>query len=86
MMPKVAQKLSKHLGRKIIHVKLSPEQRIRGMMDAGVPEAMAKFLTGLEIMAAEGREAWQGNDVELVTGEEATSFDEFVEANKQAWN
>ncbi|KAI4839190.1 NAD(P)-binding protein [Aureobasidium sp. EXF-8845] len=82
----VAEKLSDHLGKEITHVKLSPEQRTRGMMDAGVPEAMAKFLTGLEIMAAEGREAWQGNDVELVTGGKATSFDEFVEANKQVWN
>jgi festuclavine dehydrogenase len=67
-------------------VKLSPEQRTQGMVDAGVPEAMAKFLTGLEIMAAEGREAWQGNDVELITGEKAISFDKFVEANKQVWN
>jgi len=82
----VAQKLSKHLGREITHVKLSPEQRTQGMKDAGVPEAMAKFLTGLEIMAAEGREAWQGNDVVVVTGEKAISFDEFVEANKQVWN
>jgi festuclavine dehydrogenase len=84
-MSKVAQKLSKYLGREITHVKLSPEQRTQGMMDAGLPEEMAKFLTGLEKMAAEGREAWQGNDVELVTGEKAISFDEFVEANKQAW-
>jgi hypothetical protein len=56
------------------------------MVDAGVPGAMAKFLTGLEIMAAEGREAWQGNDVELITGGKAISFDKFVEANKQVWN
>ena len=56
------------------------------MRDAGLPEEMAKFLTGLEIMAAEGKETWQGNDVELVTGKKAISFDEFVVANKQAWN
>ncbi|KAI4765059.1 NAD(P)-binding protein [Aureobasidium sp. EXF-3400] len=83
---KVAQKLSKHLDKQITHVKLSPEQRIKGMKDAGLPEEMAKFLTGLEIMAAEGKETWQGNDVELVTGKKAISFDEFVVANKQAWN
>jgi festuclavine dehydrogenase len=67
-------------------VKLSPEQRIKGMRDAGLPEEMANFLTGLEVMAAEGKETWQGNDVELVTGKKAISFDEFVVANKQAWN
>ena len=56
------------------------------MKDAGVQEDMANFLIGLDIMAAEGREAWEGNDVELVTGKKAISFDEFVVANKQAWN
>jgi festuclavine dehydrogenase len=86
VMTKVAEKLSKHLGREITHVKLSPEQRIQGMMSAGLPEAMAKFLTGLEKMAAEGGETWQGNDIELVTGKKAISFDEFVVANRQAWN
>lgn len=65
---------------------MSPEQRAQGMKNAGLPEEMAKFLTGLEIMAAEGKETWQGNDVELVTGKKAISFDEFVVANKQAWN
>jgi festuclavine dehydrogenase len=86
MIVKVAEKLSKHLGREITHVKLSPEQRTQGMMSAGVPEPMAKFLTGLEEMAAEGGETWQGNDIELVTGKKAISFDEFVVANKQVWN
>jgi festuclavine dehydrogenase len=86
MIVKVAEKLSKHLGRGITHVKLSPEQRTQGMMSAGVPEPMAKFLTGLEEMAAEGGETWQGNDIELVTGKKAISFDEFVVANKQVWN
>jgi festuclavine dehydrogenase len=86
MIAKVAEKLGKHLGREITHVKLSPEQRTQGMMSAGVPEPMAKFLTGLEKMAAEGGETWQGNDIELVTGKKAISFDEFVVANKQVWN
>ena len=56
------------------------------MKIAGLPENMAKVLTGLEVMAAKGKEAWQGNDVELVTGKKAISFDEFVAANKGAWN
>jgi len=56
------------------------------MESAGLPEHMANFLTGLEVMAAQGKEAWQGNDVELVTGKKAISFDDFVAANKQAWN
>lgn len=55
------------------------------MKTAGLPEHMAVFLTGLEVMAAQGKEAWQGNDVQLVTGKNPISFDEFVAANKQVW-
>ncbi|KAH0287494.1 NAD(P)-binding protein [Aureobasidium namibiae CBS 147.97] len=82
----IAQKLSQHLGKDIKHVHLSQQQREQSMKNAGLPEHMAKFLTGLEVMAAQGKEAWQGDDVQLVTGKKAISFDEFVAANKQAWN
>ncbi|KAI4726143.1 NAD(P)-binding protein [Aureobasidium sp. EXF-10728] len=81
----IAEKLSKRLGKQIVHVKLTQQQRVQGMKSAGVPEEMAEFLTGLEIMAKEGREAWQGNDVEIVTGKKAISFDEFVGLNGRAW-
>lgn len=46
---------------------------------------MSSFLTNLETMAAEGKEAREGDDVELVTGKKPTSFDEFVQKNKQVW-
>lgn len=46
---------------------------------------MSSFLTNLEIMAAEGKEAWEGNDVELVAGRKPMSFDAFVQNNKQVW-
>ncbi|THW68309.1 NAD(P)-binding protein [Aureobasidium pullulans] len=81
----ITEKLSTHLGKKITHIKLSPEQRIQGFKDVGLPPHMSSFLTNLEIMAAEGKEAWDGDDVELVTGKKPTSFDEFVQKNKQVW-
>ncbi|KAG9565799.1 NAD(P)-binding protein, partial [Aureobasidium melanogenum] len=81
----IAEKLSKHLGRQITHVNLSPDQRAQGLMGAGLPEGIARFLTSVETKAAEGAESWTGNDVELVTGKRATSFDEFVEMNKKNW-
>ncbi|CAD0110889.1 unnamed protein product [Aureobasidium uvarum] len=81
----IAETLSKQLGKQIVHVKLTERQRVQGMMDAGVPEEMAKFLTNLEVMAREGRETWQGDDVEVVTGKKAISFDEFVVLNEGAW-
>lgn len=85
MIKQIAEKLSSHLGKKITHVKLSPEQRLQGFKDAGLPAHMAGFLTNLETMAAEGKEAWEGNDVETVTGKMAVSFDDFAEKNKQVW-
>ncbi|TIA48117.1 NAD(P)-binding protein, partial [Aureobasidium pullulans] len=81
----IAEKLSIHLSKKITHVKLSPEQRIQGFKDVGLPLHMSSFLTNLEMMAAEGKEAWEGNDVELVTGRKPMSFDAFVQKNKQVW-
>ncbi|THZ85333.1 NAD(P)-binding protein [Aureobasidium pullulans] len=81
----IAEKLSTHLGKKITHIKLSPEQRIQGFKDVGLPSHMSSFLTNLETMAAEGKEAREGDDVELVTGKKPTSFDEFVQKNKQVW-
>ncbi|THX58310.1 NAD(P)-binding protein [Aureobasidium pullulans] len=81
----IAEILSTHLSKKITHVKLSPEQRTQGFKDVGLPPHMSSFLTNLEIMAAEGKEAWEGNDVELVTGKKPMSFDAFVQKNKQAW-
>ncbi|THW86715.1 NAD(P)-binding protein [Aureobasidium pullulans] len=82
----IAEKLSIHLSKKITHVKLSPEQRIQGFKDVGLPSHMSSFLTNLEIMAAEGKEAWEGNDVQLVTGRKPISFDAFVQNNKQVWD
>jgi hypothetical protein len=54
-------------------------------MDAGISRYMAGFLTGLETMAARGGEGWEGNDVEIVSGRKAVSFDVFVDENKKVW-
>ena len=84
--PQIAEKLSKHLGKKIEHVKLSDEERTQGMMSNGVPEHTARFLVWLESTAANGQEAqYSDPDVEKVTGKPPQSFDDFVQENKACW-
>lgn len=81
----IAEKLSKILGRKIVNVKPTEEERKKALTDAGMPQHYADFLTSLELIAARGEEAWEGNDVEKVTGKPPISFDEFAKSKKAAW-
>ncbi|KAF3483675.1 ergot alkaloid biosynthetic protein A [Arthroderma uncinatum] len=64
----VAEKLSAHLGRRIGHVKLSGDERYKGLTDAGVSDYFARFLTSLEVAAAGGFESRMYSTVEEVTG------------------
>lgn len=55
------------------------------MTDAGVPQQLADVVVQLELMAARGEEALEGNDVKEVTGRPPISFDEFARKNKSVW-
>ncbi|OMP83221.1 putative oxidoreductase yesF [Diplodia seriata] len=82
----IAQKLSKMLGREIVNMKLTGEERKKGLLEYGMAEHFADFLTELELMAARGEEAHEGNDVEKVTGRRPQSFDDFARKNRAAWD
>ena len=78
--------MTKRLGRQITHVKLSPEEKVQKYLDWHLPEHYAKLLTYLETMTAKGMEDRKNDDVERVTGRKATSFDEWLQENKHAWD
>ncbi|RYP10955.1 hypothetical protein DL765_007958 [Monosporascus sp. GIB2] len=82
----IAAKLSKVLGRTIQHVKLSKEERVEGLVQAGVAEYYANFLARLEILAADDFEKATGDAVQRITGHPPKSFDEFAEENKAVWS
>ncbi|KAI0849457.1 NAD(P)-binding protein [Daldinia vernicosa] len=82
----IAETLSKVLGRKIEHVKLDEAGRIDILVQAGLSEYFARFLTRLEVMASQDFEKGTSNDVERVTGHPPQSFEKFAEENKAIWS
>jgi hypothetical protein len=83
---KIAEKLSKGLGRKIANVKLTKEDSVKKWMASGTPEPTAQFMATLETMTAAGTEERMNDVVEKVTGRPPQTFDSFVQENKSAWN
>jgi uncharacterized protein YbjT (DUF2867 family) len=81
----IAEKLSHVLGRTIEHVKLSGEERYQGLVDVGVSEYYAGFLTKLEVAASTGFETRENDEVDKVTGRPPRSFDLFAQENRSAW-
>ncbi|KAI0181112.1 NAD(P)-binding protein [Hypoxylon sp. FL1284] len=81
----VAEILSKILGRKIEHVKLDETARIQGLVQAGVSDYLARFLTRIELLASEDLEKATGDAVEKITGHLPKSFGTFAEENKAVW-
>jgi hypothetical protein len=77
--------LSKLLGRKITHVKLFKEDRVKSMLKIGAAEFYAQAFTAIELQAA-GREPQRSDgSVERVTGQKPQHFEDWAEENKAVW-
>ncbi|KAI0503171.1 NAD(P)-binding protein [Xylaria bambusicola] len=81
----IAETLSEVLGREIEHVKLDEANRIHGLVQAGLSNYFAGFLTRLEVLASEDFEKGTSNAVERMTGHPPKSFKTFAEENKDIW-
>lgn len=81
----IAAKLSSCLGREVVHIKLSDDQRTQQLMSFGLPEHYAKFLTFLEVSSANGAEDRMNDAVERVCGRPPQTFDAFAQQNKAVW-
>jgi hypothetical protein len=66
-------------------VKLDEEARYQSLVQAGLSQYYAHFLTGIEVKASEGFEAALGDAVERVTGHPPKSFDAFAKDNAAMW-
>lgn len=73
------------MGREIVNVKLTGDQRIQKYIEHGMPEEHARFLTFLELQSADGKEEKTNDVVEQVSGRPGQTFDAFAEENKAAW-
>ncbi|KAG9236061.1 hypothetical protein BJ875DRAFT_248469 [Amylocarpus encephaloides] len=78
--------LTRVLGRKIIHVKLSQQESFeKYMQEGGHSETMAKLLSNVEVWSSYGSESFEGDDVQKVTGQEPEHFEKWVGDNRGAW-
>lgn len=64
----IAAKFSCGLGRQVVHVKLSEQERVQQFLSMHMPEQLAKFITSLEVLGANGAEDRMNDVVETVTG------------------
>ena len=81
----VAAKLSGCLGKKIVHVKLTEEERVQHFVGNHLPEHFARFLTSLELAATGGSEERMNDCVEQVTGRPPQSLDAFAKQHMSVW-
>jgi festuclavine dehydrogenase len=86
MQSKVAEILSKALGRKMSHVRISEEEVAADLQSAGGLEpGYARMLAALDTAVANGIEERLNEKVLQITGRSPKAFKEFVEANKAVW-
>ena len=84
----IASKFSSALGRKIEHVKVSPEERKQKMISIGHPEHFGDFIVFLDTFTKDQKEVREGkprDDVEKLTGKKPITFDEWLKENKAVW-
>jgi hypothetical protein len=54
-------------------------------MNAGWPEQGAYFMSWIESITADRKEALQGDAVEKATGRSPQNFDDWIQENKASW-
>jgi len=82
----VAEILTKALGRRISHVRISEEEVASDLQSAGGLElGYARMLAALDTAVANGIEQRLNDKVWQITGRSPKAFKEFVEANKAVW-
>ncbi|KAM0156086.1 hypothetical protein ACHAQE_006539 [Botrytis cinerea] len=75
----VALLLTELLGRKISHVHVREEEIVKGMVEGGVEDGLARVLGELDGAVRRGEEAWLGGDLEAVIGGRGRGVRGFVE-------
>ena len=80
----IAQQVSTITGKPIQVVHVPSEALIQGMMDAGLPEPMARIFASFDTNTAAGGVAEVTNDYQRITGREPQPFDDWLQANKAA--
>lgn len=78
-----AQLISAAIGRPIELISVSPEDLVRGMLRAGVPEQVARLLASFDANVASGHMAYVSDDFEKITGRKPRLFTNWLDENRK---
>ena len=81
----VAALISEVIGRNVSYHDIPEEVMLQGARDQGLPESSVQYLGFLYSAVRSGFCAEVYEDVKKVTGDQAQSFRQFLDANKDAW-
>ncbi|MBY0316053.1 MAG: SDR family oxidoreductase [Bdellovibrionales bacterium] len=82
----VADAISRVAGRKIQYQEISSESFQKGLVQAGLPQDYAEFLTMIFGFLKEGYSARTTSSVEEITGKKPRSLIQYINENKNSWN
>lgn len=81
----IATAVSKATGKPLNVVEVPLEALAQGMIDAGLPESVARIFASFDANTAAGRVAEVSGDFKRITGRQPHSFEAWLEANKIAF-
>lgn len=76
---KVAEMITKALGRKITHVRITEDESAERLHGLGIPEDYSRILAQLDTYIAEHKEEIQNDGVFRVTGKQPVKFENFIQ-------
>ena len=82
---RVAELIGQACGRRISHTHISTAAMTQRFVDRGLPEPTAMFLAAGYQTIADGAQDRIADGFRTLTGEPATTFQAFAEANAEAW-
>jgi uncharacterized protein YbjT (DUF2867 family) len=77
--------MNKELGKTTTYVSLSDEDAIKAMTEMEYPEFLINLMMDLNLCIREGFSEEITTTIKDVTGNDAITFEQFVQDNKQAW-
>lgn len=80
----IATAVSAAIGKPIEVVQVPLEGLVQGMVQAGLPEPLARVFASFDTNTEAGRVAQVTGDFERITGRQPQSFEAWLQANKAA--
>lgn len=81
----MAEIFTEVLGREVEHVRVSKNDLRNLLIKYGMDEAMAEYMAELDVRVSKGEGKDPTDNVEMLTGEQPRTFQDFVTYNMELW-